>query len=54
MGLTCLTSFLVERSLDSISRSRASIIEVLPTSLAPPTTTTPRSGKVMSRCVIPR
>lgn len=33
---------------------QGSIIEVLPTSLAPPTTTTPRSGKVMSRCVIPR
>ncbi|CKT89802.1 Uncharacterised protein [Mycobacterium tuberculosis] len=41
VGLTCLTSFFVERSLYSSSRSSASTMEDLPISLAPHTTTTP-------------
>ena len=41
VGLTCLTSFFVDRSLASISKSSASIIDDLPISLAPLTTTTP-------------
>ena len=55
VGRLDLLDFLLRRAVpDSSSRSSASIIDDLPISLAPHTTTTPWSGNSISRCAMPR
>ena len=54
VGLTCLTSRWSSGPGRLSSRSSASSIEDLPISLAPQTTTTPWSGKAISRSATPR